>query len=80
MVTPTVEKGPNMSDTLKLTDEDIETRFRGEASLQDPDTRDADGTDGDAVDGTDGDAADSDATDATDGDAFDTTDADETDA
>jgi hypothetical protein len=64
-----------MSDTLKVTDEEIETRFRsGSSTLQDPDTRDADADDGDATDMTDGDAADApdrDAADATDVDAED---------
>lgn len=65
-----------MSDTLNLSDEDIETTFQGGS----PTLQDADGTDGDAVDTTDGDAADGDATDATDGDAADGTDADSTDS
>lgn len=69
--------------TLSVDDQDIDTDFRaGEASptAQDPDTRDADGTDGDAADTADGDATDGDALDAADGDATDGTDADGEDA
>ncbi len=45
----------------------------------DPDTKDADGTDGDATDGTDGDSSDADGTDGTDSDGTDGTDSDGTD-
>jgi hypothetical protein len=73
----------DVSDTLKLTDEDIETiRHTADSpTLQgDADGTDADGTD---ADGDDGDAGDGDATDATDGDATDSgdgSDADGTDS
>jgi hypothetical protein len=65
-----------MSDTLTLTDEDIETTFTVGATTTSDDVRaqgDADGTDADGSDGdaSDGDATDGDATDTTDGDASD---------
>lgn len=66
-----------MSDTLNLTDEDIETRHHAGSTTAEPRLGDADDADGTDADGTDGDAADS-----TDGDAADRTDgadADETD-
>ena len=66
-----------MSDTLSLTDDDIETRFAagsvdGTPRSQggdDADAADADGSDGDATDTSDGDAAD--AADGTDADGTD---------
>lgn len=66
-----------MSDTLKLRDEDIETRHHAGTLTAEPHVGDADDADGTDADGTDGDAADS-----TDGDAADSADgadADETD-
>lgn len=66
-----------MSDTLRLRDEDIETRHHAGTVTTEPRLGDADDADGTDADGTDGDAADS-----TDGDAADATDgadADETD-
>jgi hypothetical protein len=67
-----------MSDTLSLTDDDIETRFatgsvdttpRAQGG-DDADAADADGSDGDATDVSDGDAADpGDGTDADGADA-----------
>jgi hypothetical protein len=58
-----------------LTDEDIETIMpAGGVTTKvetDPDTKDADGTDGDATDGTDGDSSDADGTDGTDADGTD---------
>jgi hypothetical protein len=68
-----------------LSDEDIKTVLPvgGVAAKveTDPDTKDADGTDGDATDGTDGDSSDADGTDGsdadgTDGDTTDVTDGD----
>jgi hypothetical protein len=63
-----------------LTDEDITTVLPagvGATTLEtDPDTKDADGTDGDATDGTDGDSSDADGTDGTDADGTDGTDGD----
>lgn len=67
-----------MSDTLTLTDDEMETRFAAGSvdatpraqGGDDADAADADGSDGDASDAADGDAADS----------SDTTDADGTDA
>lgn len=63
-------------DPQVLTDEEIRTTWNragaGTATLQaDPDTKDADGTDGDTTDNVDGDAdgTDGDTTDKTDGDA-----------
>jgi hypothetical protein len=71
----------SMSDTLTLTDEDIETTFTvgADTSHAARSQDDADGTD---ADGSDGDASDGDATDSSDGDATDAdgTDADGTDA
>ncbi len=59
-----------------LTDEEIKTTWNragaGTAAIQaDPDTKDADGTDGDTTDTADGDAdgTEGDTTDSTDGDA-----------
>ena len=66
-----------MSDTLRLRDEDIETRHHAGSVTAEPRLGDADDADGADADGTDGDA-----TDSSDGDAADTTDgadADETD-
>lgn len=66
-----------MSDTMRLRDEDIETRHHAGSVDTAPRLGDADDTDATDADGTDGDA-----TDATDGDAADTADgadADETD-
>jgi hypothetical protein len=58
-----------------LSDEDIRTVLPvgGVATKleTDPDTKDADGTDGDATDGTDGDSSDADGTDGTDTDGTD---------
>jgi hypothetical protein len=58
-----------------LSDEDIRTVLPvgGVATKleTDPDTKDADGTDGDATDGTDGDSSDADGTDSTDTDGTD---------
>jgi hypothetical protein len=69
-----------------LSDEDIKTILPvgGVATTleTDPDTKDADGTDGtdgDATDGTDGDSSDADGTDGTDSDGTDGTDSDGTD-
>lgn len=55
-----------MSDTMRLRDEDIETRHHAGTVADEPrlggdddaDGTDADGTDGDAADSSDGDAAD----------------------
>ena len=79
------QKGTVVSDTLKLTDDDITTTFHaGSTAAQSPRLQDADGTDADGADadGEDGDASDGDATDATDGDGSDAdgTDADGTDS
>lgn len=66
-----------MSDTMRLRDEDIETRHHA-GSVTDETTLGG----GDDADGTDADGSDGDATDSSDGDAADTTDgadADETD-
>lgn len=60
-----------------LTDEDIDTTWRGTATAV-TDPQDADGTDGGDADGTD--SGDGDATDLTDGDATDGADADGQDA
>jgi hypothetical protein len=58
-----------------LSDEDIKTILPvgGVATTleTDPDTKDADGTDGDATDGTDGDSSDADGTDGADSDGTD---------
>lgn len=58
-----------MSDTIRLRDEDIETRHHAGSLTAEPRMGDADDTDATDADGTDGDA-----TDTTDGDAADTTD------
>lgn len=66
-----------MSDTLRLRDEDIETRHHTGSVTDQPRLGDADD-----ADGTDADGADGDATDTSDGDAADAADgadADETD-
>ena len=66
-----------------LSDEDIKTVLpAGGVATKletDPDTEDADGTDGDATDGTDGDSSDADGTDGADADGTDGKDADGTD-
>jgi hypothetical protein len=71
------ERGCFMDDGTQgtLSDEDIRTVLPvgGVATKleTDPDTKDADGTDGDATDGTDGDSSDADGTDGTDTDGTD---------
>lgn len=72
--TPTDEE-QRMSDTMKLTEEDIETQFQAGSTTpraqgaDDADGADSDGSDGDAKDASDGDAAD--AGDGTDADGAD---------
>jgi hypothetical protein len=66
-----------MDDQMQgtLSDEDIRTVLPGggvTTKLEaDPDTKDADGTDGDATDGTDGDSSDADGSDGSDADGTD---------
>jgi hypothetical protein len=66
-----------------LSDEDIKTILPvgGVATTLEtnPDTKHADGTDGDTTDGTDGDSSDADGSDGTDSDGTDGTDSDGTD-
>lgn len=82
-MTPIRRGRTDVSESLKLTDEDIETipRTEGSPTLQgDADGTDADGTD---ADGTDDDSGDGDAGDPTDGDGSDSgdgSDADGTDS
>jgi hypothetical protein len=74
------ERGHLMDDQTQgtLSDEEIRTILPvgGVATKleTDPDTEDADGTDGDTTDGTDGDSSDADGTDAEDGSDADGTD------
>lgn len=76
------ERGCPMEDQVQgtLSDEDIKTILPvGSVATKvetDPDTKDADGTDGDATDGTDGDSSDADGTNGTDADGTDGTDGD----
>jgi hypothetical protein len=76
------ERGCSMDDQAQgtLSDEDIRTILPVggvAATLEtDPDTKDADGTDGDSSDGTDGDSSDADGTDGDDADGTDGTDED----
>lgn len=59
-----------MTEPVDLKDEDIQTTWQrgatgSQTALADPDTKDADGTDGDSTDGTDGDTGgDADGTDS----------------